>query len=207
MPYHLSRAALVAAMLLLCLSLSACHSDLPTQSTLVVVVHDPQLADAIPQLQENGASIRALAGKDGWEIRNDADSRQAIETLLGEMDQRISTQRDRLAAVYEQQLIPGGHSRYANQCLHSLRDAHSRRNRIAVVLEQMDPARLGISDSRAVRLPDGGWRPVAAWYDARLPLRQPCPTDELIEQAAIESTTNIGQRLVTLSAGPPVASR
>ncbi|MFP4140450.1 MAG: hypothetical protein ACOCVI_01105 [Planctomycetota bacterium] len=207
MPYHLSRAALVAAMLLVCLCLSACHSNLPTQSTLVVVVHDQQLAGLIPQLKKNGASVRAL-GKDGWEIRNDADSRQAIEAMLGEMDRAISTQRDRIAAAYEQQLVPGGHSRYANQCLHSLRDAHDQRDRVAAVLEQMDPARLGTSDSRPVRLPDGGWRPVAAWYDARLPLRRPCPTDELIEQAAIEPMqTNTGRRLVTRSAGAPVASR
>ncbi len=207
MSYHLSRAVFVAAMLLACLSLPACHSNLPPQSTLVVVVHDQQLTGLIPELKKNGASVRAL-GKTGWEIRNDADSRQAIETMLGEMDRTISTQRDRLAAAYEQQLVPGGHSRYANQCLHSLRDAHDQRDRIAAVLEQMDPARLGTSDSRPVRLPDGGWRPVAAWYDARLPLCRPCPTDELIEQVVIEPIqTNTGRRLVTRSAGAPVASR
>jgi hypothetical protein len=208
MPYHLFRAVVVTALAGVCCLLPACRSDLSPQSTLYVVVHDEQLAALMPVLEQNGATVRGR-GDDGWEIRNDAESRSAFETLLGIIDQEIDDHRGKLAAAYEQSLVPGGPSRYANQCLQELGAAHRKRCRVAVVLEQMDPERLGGAGRTApARSPDGSWRPVAAFYDARLPLPRACSVDELIHQASTSALPQAqGRRLVAVPAGPPVASR
>jgi hypothetical protein len=208
MPYRLSHAVLAPALAGLCLALPACISDLPTQSTLQVLVHDEQLAELIPVLEENGATVKPL-GDDTWEIRNDADSRQAVEELLTTIDATIETHRSRLVGAYEQLRLPGRNSRYASRCVHALAEAHEKRHRVASILEQMDPARIaGQGRTPRATNPDGSWRPTAAFYDARLPLARAASTDELIEQASRGPLpTDSGQRLVSKPAGPPVASR
>ncbi len=202
--------ALVAALLPACLLLPAC-SNLPTESSLTVLVEKDDLAAFVPFLRKNDADVEELS--DGsWEIDNNARSRKAMEALLESLDRRIRTSRESLAMACVDGLTPrtGLADNPADGYLAQLTEARRHRSQVAGILELMDPARrqreLNPDGAAPAAEPerDNPWRPVAEFYDSRLPVASAHSADDLIEQAARRRFANVEGQPLT---GSGVASR
>ncbi|MFP4052649.1 MAG: hypothetical protein ACLFV7_02165, partial [Phycisphaerae bacterium] len=126
-------------------------------------------------------------------------------------DRQIRSCRESLAMACSDGLTPGNGlaDNPADEYLARLTAVRAERARIAGLLELMDPARrqrdLNPQSAATARRGRGDtWQPVAEFYDSRLPVASAHSADELIEQAARRSFSDVEGRPLT---GPGVASR